>query len=95
MDDAKIYDEDEFIYLCAFAGTYREVRGALQTTRTGRDHKKVRTDSRNAGKGKNSQRTPFVQGQAPKKHFPEKKTLFKAKGGGKSTRIPASELLAY
>ena len=37
-----IYEEEEYIFLCAFAGTYREVRGHLQATRVGRDQKVIK-----------------------------------------------------
>ena len=32
MEPEKTYEEEESIFLCAFAGTYREVRGQLQAT---------------------------------------------------------------
>ena len=35
FDPGRVYSEEESLYLCAFAGTYREVRGALQATRVG------------------------------------------------------------
>ena len=39
IDLDKEYDEDEAVYMLAFAGTYREVRGKIQATKVGRDQR--------------------------------------------------------
>ena len=49
FDPEKEYTEEDAIFLVAFAGTYREVRGQLQATRVGRDQKYA---AKQKGKGK-------------------------------------------
>ena len=83
----KTYEEEETIFLCAFAGTYREVRGKLQATRIGRDQK-VFT------KKPFLKKKPFFKpGSAPRKPRPDRKTLFKDKAGGKNSRGTTNDLL--
>ena len=41
FDPDVVYDEDTAVFLTAWAGSYREVRGQLQATRKGRDQKVV------------------------------------------------------
>ena len=74
------YQEDQAIYLMAFANTYRDVRGKLQGTKIGRDYKVFKK-----GGGKTGGKKPpslFKRKSKPKFSRP-KKTLFNKKGGGK------------
>jgi len=52
FDPDQTYEEHEAVFLAAFAGTSREVRGQLQATRVGRDQKVVRQKGKSKGKGK-------------------------------------------
>ena len=88
----KEYGEEEAIYLCAFAGSYREVRGALQATRVGRDQKVVKKSFLKS-KPPFKKKPFFKPGQAPKRSFPDRSTPYKDKVGGKPTRGPTSDLL--
>ena len=95
------YEEKEAIYLCAFAGSYREVRGALQATRMGRDQKMFHDKTKGAGRGsgrkgagRGFKKKPFIRsGQPPKRPNSGVRAPFKDKAGGKASRGPASELL--
>ena len=79
-DPTAEYDEDQAIYLMAFANTYREVRGKLQATKIGRDHKVFKK-----GGGKSSgKRPPHLFKRKSKPSFSRpKKTIFNKKGKGK------------
>ena len=90
FDPELTYEEEESIWLCAFAGTYREVRGQLQATRIGRDQKVVKT--KGSSKGPPRKKTFFKPGSAPKRANPEKPTAFKKKVGGTTKRGTTSDL---
>ena len=68
MDPAcEEYNEEDFIYLASFAGTYREVRQALQQAKVGRDQK-TPSSSKGGVKGKFQKKKPFfTPGQRPNK----------------------------
>ena len=53
FDPEKTYEEDDAFFLCAFAGTYREVRGQLQATRVGREQKVVKPKFNSFAKKRN------------------------------------------
>jgi len=91
----KEYNEETAIYLCAFAGTYREIRGALQATRVGRDQKVVNQKVNNTTKNRFTTKKYqfFKPGTGPKKPRFDKKTPFKDKAGGHASRGTSSELL--
>ncbi len=94
FEPEKTYGEEEALFLCAFAGTYREVRGALQATRIGRDQKIVqKRQAKGKSKGKRKGRD-IKPGQASRKPINIKiRTSFKDKVGGSSSRGTATELL--
>ena len=64
----------------AFANTYREVRGKLQATKIGRDHKVFKK-----GGGKSGGKKPpsLFKKKSKPSFFRPKKTMFNKKGGGK------------
>ena len=91
FDPEDEYTEEDAIYLVAFAGTYREVRGQLQATRVGRDQK-VAAKMHKKGSGKSFKPRPFQARQAPRKTFPMKKTPFKNKVNGMQSRGTRNDL---
>ena len=96
FEPERVYEEEEAIYLCSFAGTYREVRGQLQATRVGREQKVFNKVKKGhlKGDGKGQRNRPFFKpGQKPRATFPDKRTVFKDKVGGKVSRGPPKEMM--
>ena len=86
FDPDQEYDEREAADLRTFAVTYQQVRGALQATRTGREQKTYKKlFAKGKGKGKKPPK-PFRKGQPPRVKKPDKRTPYKDRVGGKSTR---------
>ena len=52
FDPEQNYEEEQSLFLVAFANTYREVRGRLQASRVGRDQKIVNNNTKHAANPK-------------------------------------------
>ena len=102
IDPEKEYSEEDTMYLCCFASSYREVRGKLQATRVGRDQKVFDRHANSAskkGKGKGRKgkfggKRPEIRKGAPFKPNRSKPTIFKDKIDGKPNRGTALDLRA-
>ena len=82
FDPDREYDANTAIFLTAWAGSYKEVRGQLQATRTGREQKvvKKRVGDKGGSKGRIKvavKKKFFKPGTKPKRTFPHKRTPFK------------------
>ena len=58
FDPDKEIAEEEALYLCSFAATYREVRGKLQANRIGRDQRVVKRKQKGQHGGKGGKAPP-------------------------------------
>ena len=102
IDPDKEYSEEDTMYLCCFASSYREVRGKLQATRVGRDQKvfdRYANSASKKGKGKGRKgkfggKRPEIRKGAPFKPNRSKPTIFKDKIDGKPNRGTAMDLRA-
>ena len=71
FDPEESYEEEQALFLVAFANTYREVRGQLQASRVGRDQKVFNNNTKQTYDSR--RRKFFVPGRGPKRPNPQRK----------------------